>query len=153
MLCPKRFEKRPAAEAFRRDVDKFEFAPRQRPDALALLSRAERAVDQRRGNASALERVDLVLHQRDQGRDHHRGSLQEKRRKLITERFAAARRHHDERIGAARDGGDHFLLRIEKFSETEIFFEDFVGVMTPSRNASIAYKCSCQSRSIAFRMM
>ncbi len=122
-----RFQKRPAAEAFRRDVDKLELAPRQRPDPLALLRRAERAVDQRRGNAAALERIDLVLHQRDQGRDHHGGSLEEKRRELIAERFAAARRHHHQRIGATGDGGDHFFLRVEKFSETEIFFENFVG--------------------------
>ena len=33
-----RFEKRPAAEAFRRDVDQFEFAPGQRPNALPLLA-------------------------------------------------------------------------------------------------------------------
>ncbi len=60
------------------------------------------------------------------GRDHHRGSLEQKRRKLIAERFAAARRHHHQRIGAARDGGDHFFLRVEKLPETEIFLEDFV---------------------------
>ena len=44
---PKRFKKRTAPEAFRRDVDEFELAPCQRLNALALLSRGERAVDQR----------------------------------------------------------------------------------------------------------
>ncbi len=77
-----RFQKRAAAEAFRRDVDQFELAPRQRPDPFPLLIRAERAVDQRRGNAAALERIDLVLHQRDQGRDDHGGSLEEQAREV-----------------------------------------------------------------------
>ena len=127
VLCPSASRNDRLRKRSGRDVDQFELAPRQRPDAFALLSRAERAVDQRRGNAAALERIDLVLHQRDQGRDDHGGSLEEKRGELIAERLAAARRHDHERIGAARDGGDYFFLRIEKLSKAKIFFEDFVG--------------------------
>src|ERR1044071_2310570 len=87
---PQGFEKRPAPETFRRDVDEFEFAPRQSPNALALFSRAQRAIDQGGGNAAALECIDLIFHQRDQRRNDYGGSFQEKRRELITERFAAA---------------------------------------------------------------
>src|ERR1043166_5462019 len=121
-----RFEKRPAPKAFRRNIDQLKFAPGQRSNALALFLRAERTVDQCRGNAAALERIHLVLHQRDQGRDNDRGPLDQKRGQLITKRFAAARRHHNQRIGAARDGADHFLLGVEEFPETEVFFKDFV---------------------------
>ena len=46
---------------------------------------------------------------------------------MIAERLAAACWHDHERIGATRDGGDYFLLRVEKLAEAKIFFEDLVG--------------------------
>ena len=121
-----RFQKRPTPETFRRDVDELEFASRQCADALALFFGRDRAVYQRGRNSAALERVDLVFHERDQRRDDDGGAFEQERGQLVAKRFAAAGRHHDERIGAAGDRVDHFLLGIEKLPEAKIFFENVV---------------------------
>ena len=71
-----RFQKRPTPETFRRDVDELEFASRQCADALALFFGRDRAVYQRGRNAAALERVDLVFHERDQRRDDDGGAFE-----------------------------------------------------------------------------
>ena len=48
--------------------------------------------------------VDLVLHQRDQGRDYHRQALLHQRGHLVTEALAAAGGHHGERVPAFQNG-------------------------------------------------
>jgi hypothetical protein len=45
---------------------------------------------------------------------------------LVTERFAAARRHDDQRVVAVHDGLDDALLSFEKFAETEMLVEQAV---------------------------
>ena len=64
----------------------------------------------RRGNARALERCDLILHQRDERRDDERDARQEQRGDLIAERLAPARRHDAQRIAPRENGVDEFLL-------------------------------------------
>ena len=61
------FEERTTSETFRGDVNQLEFPATQRANPLLLFARTERTVDQRCRNSPALERVDLVFHERDQG--------------------------------------------------------------------------------------
>jgi hypothetical protein len=49
----------------------------------------------------ALERLDLVLHQRHQRRDHERQVRPHQRRQLVAERLARAGGHHHQHVAAA----------------------------------------------------
>ena len=97
-----RVEERAAAEAFRRDVNELVFAGRQPADARLLFAERERAVDEGGGDAAPLQRVHLILHQRDERADDDRDAFEHQRGKLVTERFAAAGRHDDQRVVALR---------------------------------------------------
>ena len=66
-------------------------------------------------NAERVQLVVLILHQRDQRRDHDRGAVQVKSRQLVAQRLAGSCRHDGERVAAAQDGADdHFLPRPER---------------------------------------
>ena len=83
-------------------------------EAIGNLRRRERAVDERGRQAARGQRVDLVLHERDERRDHHRQLREHERRYLVAERFAAAGRQDDERVAPREDRLDRrFLSRTE----------------------------------------
>jgi hypothetical protein len=56
------------------------------------------------------QRVDLVLHQRDQRRDHDPDAVADQRRDLVAQRLAAAGRHQHQRVATADDVADDLLL-------------------------------------------
>ena len=56
------------------------------------------------------ELVLLVLHQRDERTDDDGQPGKHQRGQLVDERFAAARRHDDERVVSVEDGVDRFPL-------------------------------------------
>nr|GEU28580.1 hypothetical protein [Tanacetum cinerariifolium] len=62
------------------------------------------------GNARLLEFFRLVLHQRDQGRHHHRHAVEQPRRHLVAQRLAAAGGHHGQRVVAGQHAVDHVAL-------------------------------------------
>src|SRR5262245_47363196 len=128
----KRFKERTTAKSFRRNIDQFEFTSRQRLNTFALFSSSECAINQRRGNAATMERIDLIFHQRDERRNDNCRPFQKEGVELITERFATACWHHHKTVGTACDGCDYFFLSIEKLTETKIFFEGFMGGHTGS---------------------
>ena len=64
---------------------------RSRAMRCAHLLGRERRGQERGGHAARLERVDLVVHQRDERRDHERRPGQEARRELVGQALAAAR--------------------------------------------------------------
>ncbi len=72
--------------------------------------RPQRAVVAGRGDAVADERVDLILHQRDQRRDDDRQPLANERRRLEADRFPAAGRQHDERVAPVENRLHRLLL-------------------------------------------
>ena len=59
-------------EALRRDVEKLQRAGAEPIEDLALLGGVEARVEPRRVDPAPLQEVDLILHQRDQRRDHDR---------------------------------------------------------------------------------
>jgi hypothetical protein len=99
-----------ALEALRRDVEEAVLPCAQIGDPLPRLAEVERRVDGGGADVARVERVDLILHQRDERRDDDGDAGQQKRRDLIAERLAAAGRHHDERVAAAEDRVDDLLL-------------------------------------------
>ena len=79
--------------------------------ASAFWSARQRAVVAGRRHAVADERVDLVLHQRDERRDDQREAVADERRRLEAQRLAAARRQHEQRVAAGEDGVHRFALQ------------------------------------------
>src|SRR5207249_7434672 len=82
---------------FRRHVQQFDSAAQNLLGDATSLTVRQRTVDERRRNAAGLQRIDLILHQRNQRRDDNRQSWQNHRGSLITPRLPAARRHHHQR--------------------------------------------------------
>ena len=68
--------------------------------------RIQRRVEERRAHAELAQRLHLVLHQRDQRRDHDRRALAQQRRQLVAQRLAAAGGHEHQRVAAAGDVRD-----------------------------------------------
>ncbi len=79
---------------------------------LGLLLLGDRAVQQRRVDSHLPELHHLILHQRDQRRNHdHRFFLEQRSRQLITQRLAAARRHHDASIVTIQQAAHNAFLQ------------------------------------------
>ena len=72
----------------------------------AALARRLGGVEERGPDPERGERVDLVLHQRDQRRDDDAGAGADQCRDLVAQRLAAAGRHQHERVAA----GDHVSM-------------------------------------------
>jgi hypothetical protein len=68
-------------------------------------------VDRRGRVADRLQRIDLVLHQGDERRDHDVGRLPDQRRQLVAEALAPSRRHDDERVAAGEGRRDRLGLQ------------------------------------------
>ena len=69
------------------------------------------AMERRRRIARQAQRIDLVLHQRDQRRDHDVGASRDRGRHLVAERLAAPGRHHDQRVAPLESGLDSLRLQ------------------------------------------
>ena len=90
-------------QALGRDVDQVDLAGAHQPlDAHRLFERLGR-VEEGGAHADFGQRVDLVLHQRDQRRDDHADAVAQQRRDLVAQRLAAAGRHQHQRVAAAGD--------------------------------------------------
>jgi hypothetical protein len=103
-----------------RDEDETELAAGEAVLDRAKLFQIEAAVE-RGGRVSAFrEPVDLVLHQRDQRRDHEVRLAGDRGRHLVAERLAAAGRQHDQRIAALEPGPDRRLLQVAERVEPPV---------------------------------
>jgi hypothetical protein len=77
------------------------------------------------GHAEA-ERVELgclVVHQRDQRRDDQRCAAARNRRQLVAERFARARRHHQQHIEPLHRRAAYRLLVHAESAKTEALLQ------------------------------
>jgi hypothetical protein len=66
----------------------------------------DRAIELHRGDAHGPQRFALVLHQRDQGRNHHGAGRQKQRRQLIAKRFARACGHDGQGVPTSQHAID-----------------------------------------------
>ena len=58
-----------------------------------------------------VKRVDLILHEGDQGGDHDGNAVAQQRGNLIAEALATARRHQHQSVPARHDGFNHLFLK------------------------------------------
>jgi hypothetical protein len=70
------------------------------------------------------ELVELILHQRDERRDHDRHSWFDQGWDLVAQRFAGAGRHDGERMAAVEHGVDHGALSDSQLADAEGFLEE-----------------------------
>ena len=68
----------------------------------------------------ALEEIDLILHQRDEGGYHYGQSVECKRRQLVAKRFAATRGEDRERRSSGEKRADHARLSITERIKAEV---------------------------------
>ena len=101
------------------DVQQVELAGVQGAQHAARLVRLERRVVGGGADAGRPQRVDLVLHQRDERRDDDAGAGPDHGRQLVTERLAAARGHEHERVAAGDQVVDDLLLMLPVLGEAE----------------------------------
>jgi len=99
-----------AAEALGRDVEQLGLAARAALEPLFHLSGPERRVDERGRHAPALERVDLVLHERDERADDDGEPRQHERGDLVAETLSAAGGHEHQHVAAREHRADCFRL-------------------------------------------
>ena len=116
-------------QALGRDIQQVDFAVAQRAFGGGRFGARQRRVQIGSAYADFLERGNLVLHQCDQRRhDDTRAEARlssHERRNLITQRFAAARRHQHERIAAGGHVFDDFALLPSESGIAKYFVEDF----------------------------
>jgi hypothetical protein len=89
------------------------------PLDFALLFGAEAGVEIGGGHAGLAQRVDLILHQRDQRRHHDAGALPQQRGNLVAQRLAAAGRHQHQRVATFAQVLDDGLLLAAETGITE----------------------------------
>jgi hypothetical protein len=93
-----------------RHVQQFELAAAEPPQRVRALRIAQRRVEDGRPKAEALQPVHLVLHQRDQRRQHQDRAAQQLGRDLERQRLAGSGRHHPDAVAAGQDGVDDLAL-------------------------------------------
>ena len=74
------------------------------------------------GNSDFFQTIDLIFHQRNKWRDHHRQPLFEQSRNLKAERLPAAGWQDRQRIPIFKKRPNHLFLKRTKRSKPPIFF-------------------------------
>jgi hypothetical protein len=97
-------------EPLRRHVNEVELAFLHTALDGRGLGAAQCGIEKRGAHPQLGQRVDLVLHQRDQRRDHDADAVAEHRRDLVAQRLAPSGWHQHQRIAAARKLLDRFGL-------------------------------------------
>lgn len=114
-------------QALRGDVKQVQIARQQGAfDPLCVL-RVQRGIEEFGAHAELAQRLDLVLHQRDQRRDHNADAVAQQRRHLIAQRLAATGGHQHQGIVTRSDVFDNGLLWAAEVVVTEDAAEQFVG--------------------------
>jgi hypothetical protein len=81
------------------------------------------AIELRRPHPQLVQLVDLVLHERDQGRHHDGHSGQVQGGQLVAQRLARAGRHDRKCVATVHNGVDHGLLPRTKRFQVEHFLQ------------------------------
>ena len=110
-------------QTLRSHIDDFVLPGFRQFQRFSDLSFCQGAVDVRGVNAGFIEGLNLVHHQGNQGRDHHRNSRHQKRRDLIAQRFSRPGRHNGEDVFPGQDLVDNLLLPRTEGVIAEICFQ------------------------------
>ncbi|MNZ90218.1 hypothetical protein D3C78_1091730 [compost metagenome] len=112
-----------------RQVEQLDLATTQAIGDVPLGFRAQRGIQCGGRNAQLVEGGDLVFHQRDQRRNHHRQPLAQQCRDLEAQRLATAGGHQHQGIAAAGHALDDPRLIATEGVVTENVFEDALGLV------------------------
>jgi hypothetical protein len=117
------FEKARHQQPLRRDVEQAELAIVQSAQPGPRLARRERGVEECCRHACRLQRVHLVLHQRDQRRNDYGEPGPHQRRKLKAKRLAPSRRQHGKNVFARQRIADDVLLQRAERTEAKVLLQ------------------------------
>jgi len=92
------------------DIEQIEFIGMQPRQHLTGLLRFQRRIVEGGGHTVGAQRIDLVLHQRDQRRDHNADAAPMQRRNLVAQRLASAGGHQHKGIAPFQQAFDDLLL-------------------------------------------
>jgi hypothetical protein len=116
-----------AVERLGGEEHQFVRAGAKRVHARPSLVELQRGVDGGDLEAEARHRVHLILHERDQRRDHQHRALEQTGRQLVGERLPRARRHQGNAILARQHRVDDFALPWTELVKPEDIAEDAFG--------------------------
>lgn len=108
---------------FRRQIEQLNSPLLEILRHAALFQTAETGVERRRGNLPLPHGRHLILHQRDEWRNHQRQPREEGGRQLIAERLPLPRRHDRHRIAPGQYGANDVLLTGPERRKPEPFVE------------------------------
>lgn len=111
-----------------RQVEHFHFAAADPRRQVALLLGAQGRVQRGGGDAQFFQGGHLIVHQRDQRRDHHRQPFAQQCRHLEAQRLTAAGRHQDQGITAAGHALNDRTLAATKAVVAEDVLEDALSL-------------------------
>ena len=152
-------------QAFRGDVDEVELAAEDRLFDRLRFAPVEGGVEAGGLDAELGQRIDLVLHQGDEGRNDHGAARAEQGGNLVAQALAAAGGHENQGIAAAGDMADDLGLFAAKGRVAEDVTQDAEGagrgghrgfqlsgrmasrVSASPSQASASPRSSCQSAS------
>ena len=139
-------------EALGRDVQQPQLAGGGARERGAVGGRVLLGVDER-GAAGhrALERLDLVLHERDERRDDEREVVAQQRGELVAERLAGAGGHDHEQVAVGQRGADRLGLAGPEGAEAEVLAQGGQGAIHGGDDHSAApgrHRPLAQSRDV-----
>ncbi len=115
-------------QPFGRNIDDLIPSGTRQTQRFGNLRFAERTVDIGGMNAGLIQCLYLILHQRDQRRDHQCNTRHKKGRHLITDRFTRTRRHDPQHILSLQNAVNQYLLPFPELLIAKIFFQYFILV-------------------------
>ena len=96
-------------------------------DVLLVFLQPKRTVEEQGRHTKRSQLLYLVFHQRDERRKINSKSIENQRRNLVAQRFAATGGHDGQRITPRQNVFDHFALIWAESIIAEGFFEDRGG--------------------------
>jgi len=121
-------EKSVADKTLGRHIEEIEIALRQRDADVPGFLRRQRGVERRRPDARLPERLHLVAHQGDEGRDDDARAFAAERRDLVAERLARARRQQHHGVAAPDEVPDDLFLLAAEGRQAEDLLQHPFGI-------------------------
>ena len=128
-----------SGQPLRRKIKQPIFAARRFLHHLPPLTRTLRTIDYRRRNAHLRQLRGLVLHQRNQRRNHHRRLSRYHRRQLVAQRLSASGGHDDTSIVRGQQTADNIFLFGAKLVVSPIAAQRFGQVWNSFGQASFGH--------------
>ena len=120
-------------QPLRRDVQDLDESLSNLPHHPLDVPQRKRAVNKPSRNAIGVQPVHLVLHQRDQRRDHQRHPIHRQRRQLVAQRLPTARRHQQQRVPASQHPPYNNLLLPPKALKPKVSLQNGMNVLYLAR--------------------